>query len=118
MPTVLVVEPSQAMRKELRKLEISYEIVESGADLTKKFSGHRGFFDGVIAPINPKPGILRQIGENTYVKLRELPIFAYGNRITTKSQFDHVTSAQIKCFYKVGLGKSLKQWLQHLEEVP
>jgi hypothetical protein len=109
---LIAVAPTKAMREYLNELGLSYEIVKSADKLSDTFRRHDGFFDGVIAPNNPPAGVLREIGQNWFVKERELPIFAYGSRITCKERFAFVTADAITTYYRGNLLEALQEWVK------
>jgi hypothetical protein len=96
----------------IKTLGVSYEIVESVESLNKCFEGHSGFFDGVIAPSNAPPETLSTIGENPYVKLRDLPIFVYGN--TSAIQRRLVAPSRVTLGYRGVMRDQLASWIKQL----
>lgn len=113
---LLVISPTKTIKRHLDATGVDYEIVESAALLNKAFEETHGFFDGVIAPSDPQPGVIRTIGKNWYVSNRELPIFVFGNRLTTKQQMAHIYSQLVTFVYCKPLLPELKAWINNLQQ--
>lgn len=111
---VLAINPTRTTRACLKELNVSYEIVESADNMSEKFAGHDGFFDGVIAPNNPPPGTMRTISDCWYVRNRGLPVFVFGSTVRVKERIVGAARDRVTLVYRKPLKDGLRDWLQGL----
>ncbi len=112
---LIAIKPTKATRNHLKALGVDYEVVESAAQMSARFKGHNGFFDGIIAPNNPDQKMVQDIINDWYVRARGLPIFIFGNLIEAKEKFGQRPADKITFAYKVSLLCALKSWVKEIQ---